>query len=224
MTKKKEVIEHTFPVLGRIEVPLHQESAELLRALNGLPFSGPDHWQSLDHLGELRSVLKCGHHSRYEYLVLQLYLTHILKAEARVYGLSTRLELAKGGIEVSSAEELIKCWALLEEFGHLRGTYETERFLLRVLAAGPEIAGRFKELFNDQRAVEFAKKVIVDEDVWSLHRAIAWLSLETFKSRKEHADLRSSLEVAIEMLDALVSQLTTKACIEPEDILQASAG
>ena len=205
MTKRKEIIEHTFPVLGRIEVPLHHESAELLRALNGLPFSGPDHWQSLDHLGELRSVLKCGHHSRYEYLVLQLYLTHILKAEARVYGLSTSIDLARGGVEVSSAEELIKCWALLEEFGHLRGTYETERFLLRVLSTGPEIAGQFKGLFNDHRAVEFANKVIEDEDVWSLHRAIAWLSLDTFKSRKEHAHLSGSLEMAIEMLDALVS-------------------
>ena len=91
------------------------------------------------------------------------------KAEARVYGLSTSIDLARGGVEVSSAEELIKCWALLEEFGHLRGTYETERFLLRVLSTGPEIAGQFKGLFNDHRAVEFANKVIEDEDVWSMH-------------------------------------------------------
>jgi hypothetical protein len=101
-------IQHSFPVLGSIEVPLYKESAKLFNMFESLPNSGTIHWQSLDHLGELRSVLRCGHHSRYEYLILQLYLTHIFKQVASAFGFSTGVQLPNGS-KISSAEELIKC-------------------------------------------------------------------------------------------------------------------
>ena len=57
-------------------------AVQFLSSLSRLPMAGAQHWQGLDHLGELRNVLKCGHHSRYEYLLLQLYLIHIFKERA----------------------------------------------------------------------------------------------------------------------------------------------
>jgi hypothetical protein len=84
-------------------------------------------------------------------------------------------------LELSSAEELLKYWAFPEEFGHLRGTYEAERFLLDAFTARPGFADYFIRAFEDPRGAEFAKRVIADEDLQDFHRAIAWLALEVYK-------------------------------------------
>src|SRR5437879_6555435 len=96
-------LQHSFPVIGQIEVPLHKESALIFEMLSRFPMAGAKHWQALDHLGELRNVLQCGHHSRYEYLVLQLYLIHFFKEKARGFGLSAGVTLPNG-VQISSAE------------------------------------------------------------------------------------------------------------------------
>ncbi len=92
----KRVLHHSFPIFGQIDVPLHNESDLLFEMLSRVPMAGIHFWQALDHLGELRSVLRCGHHSRFEYLVLQLYLVHFFKEKARGFGLSTGVKLPNG--------------------------------------------------------------------------------------------------------------------------------
>ena len=194
-------IQHSFPILGQIEVPLHNESGSIFELLSRLPMAGAQHWQGLDHLGELRNVLKCGHHSRYEYLLLQLYLIHIFKERARGFGLSSKVALPNGA-EISSAEELLKCWAMLDEFGHLKGTYESERFLLHVLCTRKDCASHFIAAFIDPQAVEYAKSVVETEDLWGLHRAISLLALETYRS--EYAKESDAISQSIQILHALV--------------------
>lgn len=171
------MLAHSFPVFGSIEVPLHAESSTIFELLKKLPMSGPAHLQKLDHLGELRTVLRCGQHSRYEYLLLQLYLIHFFKHRAKGFGLSSKIALTPTLI-VSSGEELLKCWAVLEEFGHLRGTYEAERFLLEAIVRRPKMRSLFIGSFADRRSKDFAERVIEDQDIWSLHRSISWLSLQ----------------------------------------------
>jgi hypothetical protein len=166
--------------------------------------SGAQHWQKLDHLGELRRVLRCGQHSRYEYLILQLYLVHFFKDRAKGFGLSSKIRITQT-LEVSSCEELLKCWAFLEEFGHLRGTYEAERFLLEALVQRPQLRQLFINAFAEQRARTFVERLIQDEDVWSLHRAISWLALEVYGRTSKYQRHEPNIRLAVELLHALVS-------------------
>jgi hypothetical protein len=196
-------LSHSFPILGQIEIPLHAESDKTHRLLERFTSASVAHLQQLDHLGELRGVLKCGLHSRYEYLILQLYFIHYFKQTAKAFGFSSAVFLPSGQ-EVSSCEELLKSWAFLEELGHLKGTYEAERFLLGVLTSNATSADFFLSAFKDKRGADFAKQVLVGQDLWSLHRCIAWLLLEHHRDKKL-ADSKDDIDFLIDMLFALIS-------------------
>lgn len=190
-------------MLGRIEVPLHAESAQVFSLFERFSNSAVAHLQQQDHLGELRGILKCGHHSRYEYLVLQLYFIHFFKQTAKTFGLSTSVTIPSGA-QISSCEELLKSWAFIEELGHLRGTYEAERFLLKALCSDKNRGDLFVSCFVDDRAKSFARSVIDTEDVWNLHRCISWLALE-FHRDKKLKSAKAEIENTIELLFALVA-------------------
>lgn len=123
------ILEHTFPELGSVRIPLYKESACIFKALESVPNSGTSHLEKLDHLGELKQVLHCGHHSRYEYLSFQLYLIHFFNEKANAFGLASSIDLPNN-TRISSGEELLKSWAIICENGHLYGIYEAERFWL----------------------------------------------------------------------------------------------
>ena len=196
-------ISHAFPFLGRIAVPLHAESHLVFSLLENFTTASMAHLQKQDHLGELRDVLKCGMHSRYEYVVLQMYFVHVFKNNAHAFGLSTGVDTLSG-TTVSSCEELIKSWALLDELGHLRGTYEAERFLLAVLIENGTARDHFLAAFDDPRGREFAQQVLTDEDLWQLHRCIAWLLLEHYRDHKLPSR-RTEFNAALDLLHSLVS-------------------
>ena len=195
-------ISHSFPILGQIDVPLHNESDLVFSLLEQFTSASLRHLQKLDHLGELRDVLKCGMHSRYEYLILQLYFIHYFKHNAKAFGLSSNVTLPSGRT-VSSGEELLKCWALLEELGHLKGTYEAERFLLGVLTDNAVGRDFYLSSFKDPRGATFAKQTIESENLWQLHRSIAWLALEYHRDKKLPSK-KEDINLLIEILFGLI--------------------
>jgi len=130
--------------------------------------------------------------------MLQLYFIHYFKQTAKAFGFSSGVFLPSGQ-QVSSCEELLKSWAFLEEVGHLKGTYEAERFLLGVLTSNSTSADFFLSAFKDKRGADFAKQVLAREDLWSLHRCIAWLVLEHHRDNKL-TDNKEDIEFLIEIL------------------------
>jgi hypothetical protein len=99
-----EVITYEYPDLGHVEVVLQDESADIFRFLKSESRTGIEYFERLDQLGALRAVHKTAHHSRWEYMVLQMYLVQGLKSSG-AFGLSTSVKLTKL-ITVSSVEEL----------------------------------------------------------------------------------------------------------------------
>jgi len=205
-------IVHSFPQLGTVTVPLYAESEQTYLLLEDFTSASTQHLRNLDHLGELRGVLNCGIHSRYEYAVLQLYLIHFLKQKTKGYGLSTAISLPSG-TEVSSCEELLKSWVFLDELGHLRGTYEAERFLLGILVADDTCRRLFLEAFEDPRGANFARSVIESEDLWNLHRCIAWLSLE-YHQRQKFPAKRAEIGAQMDLLHGLIDNNEASRALE----------
>ena len=114
--QQETIIEYQYPDLGTVQVRLEKESAsiyEFLRSKGEI-----ESFEKLDQLGALRAVHKSSHHSRWEYMVLQMYLVEEL-GKKKVFGFSTSVPLTKQviissiegvGKELGSTEQL---WASL---------------------------------------------------------------------------------------------------------------
>ena len=101
----------------------------------------------------LREVHKTGHHPRWEHIVPQCYLFHRASQDNRGLSLKTRVTLSEGA-EVSSVEELLKCWVFLLNFGHLYGTFEAERFWMDLFLRDNELRARLMDGLPDDRSKE----------------------------------------------------------------------
>lgn len=180
---------------------MFDESNAIFRLLQTLPSSGTATLERLEHLGELRRVIHVAHHSRYEYLVLQLCLVHFFKKDAKARGLGSPVKIG-GGITISSGEELPKAWAILCEHGHLYGIYEAERFWLGLFVRDEPSKKRFLSLF-DGEARSYAERVITEERLGWFYRILSWLFLNRAARKTGDNNRLATLALAKEVLLAL---------------------
>lgn len=201
-----ETIEYAYPDLGSIEITLRAESAEIYRFLKERWFikagkgSGIEHFERLDQLGALRAVHKTAHHSRWEYMVLQMYLIQELKA-ASAFGFSTSIPLT-GHHPVSSLEELLKSWVLLNNYGHLLDTFEAERVWLELILEEHQLKHAFISCMPDGLPVELAETILKQEDIYHFHHLIALALLGRLSKKKSKSKI--PFDLWIEMIKALL--------------------
>jgi hypothetical protein len=206
-------LRHVFPEIGEVIVPLYGESSRLFRAIERQPTSGTAHLEKLPHLGELSAALHCGHHSRYEYLVFQLHLIHFLKEHAKAFGLATSVDLSPG-ICISSAEELLKCWAIICENGHLFGTYESERCWLEQFCTRPQFRQCLIDLVESRDVQRIAERILDEEDIFSLYRVFAWIFLQRAERLSTDPTATATFSIAKSMLLALLRDPTPGTKLE----------
>jgi hypothetical protein len=210
MATQVETIEYEYPDLGKVEITLQKESAEIYRFLKESWFikggkgSGIGHFERLDQLGALRAVHKSAYHSRWEYMVLQMYLIQQLKA-ASAFGFSTSIPLTRRHI-VTSLEELLKSWVLLNNYGHLLDTFEAERVWLELIFEESELSRAFISCMPDGLSTKFAERILRQEDIYHFHHLIA-LALLGRLSRKKGKS-KTPFGLWIEMIKALLRKDT----------------
>jgi hypothetical protein len=109
---------------------MHCESERIIQ------FFGDDELARLgriDHLGAATPAFPGINHKRLEYVLLQCAIAQIV---AKLYkdnpdlALANTVELSGTSSQVSSGEELLKCWALFGNIGHPNWTFATERILM----------------------------------------------------------------------------------------------
>ena len=128
----------TLPALGSYVIQFYKESSEVL------DFLGEKEIRRLDlinHLGITSKVFTGVNHSRWEYTLLQCAFIHLLPQFHRgheQFAISGQVRLAGTSHQVSSGEELLKCWALLGNSGHCRYTFAVERSLLQQARRDPQ--------------------------------------------------------------------------------------
>jgi len=96
-----------------------------------------DRLKNLDHLGIVREVIDGARHSRFDYIALIFALIDSWAQKVEEIHLSSEVKV-KPKIKKEEkvkvwGKDLIKCWALLFNIGHLDWTFYTERILLEVL-------------------------------------------------------------------------------------------
>lgn len=123
-------IEAALPALGNYVVPFHKESEEVLNFLGDKELRRLDRVQ---HLGVASKVFAGVNHSRLEYVLLQCAVINLISKFQKGdenFAVGGPVRIPGQNEKMSSGEELLKCWALLSNFGHAQYTYGVERSLL----------------------------------------------------------------------------------------------
>jgi hypothetical protein len=170
-------IRATLPTLGTISVDFYAESAALFEFLGA---GETRRLRSVPHLGVAASVFTGVNHSRLEYTLLQcavIGLVAKLYKDHELLALSNNVQLAGINQPISSGEELLKCWALLSNFGHTQYTYGVERSLLQQARRDPEFN---KWLTDDVRPIDlrnWCRQVVVSYSDDQMHFLLALLRI-----------------------------------------------
>ncbi|GAH55199.1 unnamed protein product, partial [marine sediment metagenome] len=205
-----ETIEYQYPDLGSVEIKLQNESAEIYKFIKKQT-EGVEFFERLDQLGALRFVHKSAHHSRWEYMVLQMHLIQQLK-ENSAFGFSTSVPLTKRHT-VSSFEELLKSWVLLNNYGHLLDTFEAERVWLELILSESKLYEALIGCMPDPLCQKFAARILREEDLYHFHHLIALALLGRRSGKKSKSGL--PFDLWIEMIKTLLRD--TMATSKPRE-------
>ncbi|WP_126147589.1 hypothetical protein [Synechococcus elongatus] len=153
-------ISATLPALGAYTVPFYKESAKILEFLGEKEIN---RLSKIAHLGTAASVFTGINHSRLEYLLLQCAIINLLpkfNLGTEQFAIGGKVKLAGGNYQVSSGEELLKCWAILGNLGHAQYTYGVERSLLSYLRRNPRSQRFFLSMIQQPDLKKWGKRVI----------------------------------------------------------------
>jgi hypothetical protein len=180
-------LSYSYSDFGLVKVPIYTESKQIIDFLETVENDGLGHYDRLDHLGRIRDAHKSAHHSRWEYMMLQMYLFHSFKESSTSFGFSNSINLNRQ-TRISSNEELLKCWTLLLNFGHLSGTFECERAWFEFIKENDKIYKTFLDYFPNDKYRKIAKGIFNEELYFKFHELIALLLLIHYKKVPEYAN------------------------------------
>lgn len=163
-----------LPSIGNASLTLHDESAALYRYLELV--GEVDRLKRLDHLGLIRVASGGAHHPRWEYVITVLNLIEHCKDAPEIH-LGTRVTVSSGA-EVSSGEELLRCWNLLLNLGHLAGTFSTERALMFEIWRSQALRSSYIALFSDAPSRRWVEGVMKRGRVYSFSQTLALIRLD----------------------------------------------
>ena len=119
-------IKSILPDYGDIDIKLYDFTEQIYDFLNR---DIPDEiyrLKKLDQLGLISEVYEGTHHSKWEYILIQLFLSQLLKQNEKATGLGSNVSL-KSKKQISQID-LINSWSLLLNIGHLHRTLSCERY------------------------------------------------------------------------------------------------
>jgi molybdopterin converting factor small subunit len=148
-----------------------------------------DRLKNLDHLGDVREVIDGARHSRFDYIAL--IFTLIDNWDQKVDEIhafsSVKFKLEVGEKEVKG-KDLIKCWALLFNIGHLEWTFFTERILLEVLL-DKKLHTKLIESIEDEKIGRKAEEIFELRDYNRLYQILAYLRFKClYKKYRDKMD------------------------------------
>jgi hypothetical protein len=177
-------LDYHLPSLGSVPLVLHDESARLFHLLDSV--GEVERLRRLDHLGIVRAAWDGAHHPRWEYVASIIHLIERCRREAPEVHLAQDLRL--GGMTISSSSELLKCWAILLNIGHLAGTFSTERALLfEVWRDRPGARAAYLSAFEDAPLREWADSILRQSSVYQFAQALGFIRLSTIARATGHA-------------------------------------
>jgi len=138
-----------------------------------------DRLKNLDHLGDVREVIDGARHSRFDYIALIFALIDSWAQKVKEIHASSRVNVEpkpEQGEEVKG-KDLIKCWALLFNIGHLEWTFFTERILLEVLL-DKKLHTKLIESIGYEKIGRKTEEIFELRDYNHLYQILAYLRFE----------------------------------------------
>jgi len=169
-------LEYYLPQVGKISARLYPFTEQTYELLDH--YGHIDRMRRIDQLGVIRNVFEGAHHSRWEYVMLQLSLIHKLNIITDETGgkLAGGLGLDTGipilGKKPTGADTL-QIWTLLFNAGHLPGTFATERALLRYCKKHKDLRRTIYNGLPQQEDIKnYFNNVLEKEDIYTFHKIL----------------------------------------------------
>jgi len=151
-----------------------------------------DRLKNLDHLGIVREVIDGARHSRFDYIALIFALIDSWAQKVKEIHASSEVKVEPEIKEEEKVKvlgkDLIKCWALLFNIGHLEWTFYTERILLEVLI-DKKLHTKLIEGIDDEEIRIKAEEIFESLDYNHFYQILAYLRFGClYKTHKSKID------------------------------------
>jgi HD superfamily phosphohydrolase len=151
-----------------------------------------DRLKNLDHLGDVREVIDGARHSRFDYIALIFALIDNWAQKVEEIHASSEVKVEPEIKEEEKVKvlgkDLIKCWALLFNIGHLEWTFFTERVLLEVLHE-KNLHTKLIEGIEDEKIERIAEEIFELRDYNHLYQILAYLRFKClYKKYRDKMD------------------------------------
>jgi len=151
-----------------------------------------DRLKNLDHLGIVREVIDGARHSRFDYIALIFALIDSWVQKVKEIHAFSEVKVEPEIKEEEKVKvwgkDLIKCWALLFNIGHLKWTFFTERILLEVLRE-KKLHTKLIESIEDEKIERIAEEIFELHDHNHLYHILAYLRFKClYKKYKDKMD------------------------------------
>jgi len=186
--KSTVILTHVIPTLGKIQVELFGPAERIYRVFENRELK---RLRNLLQLGKLSRIHSGAHHTRWDYIMLKLYLLKIFKLCPGT-GLASNVP----SLGLSSGCEALQSYSLLRNFGHLDGCFETERLLLEACVNNTHARTMLLRLVP-ARFKTWARKLIDNERIFQFYQLLAVIFV------KHSIEFQDELELKKQSLDLL---------------------
>ncbi len=147
-----------------------------------------DRLKNLDHLGIVREVIDGARHSRFDYIALIFALIDQWNQKVDEIHAFSEVNVEPEPEQEVKGKDLIKCWALLFNIGHLEWTFFTERILLEVLRE-KKLHTKLIESIEDEKIERIAEEIFELRDHNHLYQILAYLRFKClYKKNRDKMD------------------------------------
>lgn len=177
-------IKANLSVVGYVKINFYDFAYEIAKLYEKL--GEFERQKRIKHLGVISDVFESSSHSRYEYLLLQCFLTDI--AEKTYKGDANTLGSITIDSKSYSGNAIIKSWFLLSNFGHTYRTIGDEKSLLQFTKERKGFRNKLLSDIIDEELKKYCTGVIDNYDYSSFHHVLSiWRLYKNCRSKPELA-------------------------------------
>ena len=175
-----ETLKYHIPGLGELKADLYENSSDAYYLLKEK--GHVDRLKKIDQLGVIRKVYEGLHHSRWEYVMMQLVILNRLNINDSDTGNKPAKGLGLGTDEIINSRkttyhEIIQMWIMLLNMGHLPGTFSSEKALLKCIKEDSELKKCLKESLPNEEIESYFEEIVDKENIYDLHKVLSFLYL-----------------------------------------------
>jgi len=187
----KATLKYHVPGLGELKSDLYENSS---KAYNLLKENGHiDRLKDIDQLGVIRNVYEGAHHSRWEYVMMQLGILHRLNTTdldlgfkpSKGTGLNSNVSI---GNNKPTYFEIIQMWILLLNMGHLPGTFSSEKALIKCIKEDSKLQKSVYDSLPSEDTKKYFKKIMEKESIYEFHKVLSFFYLSKYKEKYTESD------------------------------------